>query len=63
MHTLSLHDALPIFDNDETNKWEKSTYPTWDFTNNKEDPIIDGETIEGAEGLSQAIKPKDTDPA
>ena len=51
------------YDNDETNKWEKSTYPTWDFTNNQEDPIINGETIEGAEGLSQAIKPKDTDPA
>jgi hypothetical protein len=50
------------YDNDETNRWEKTTFPAYDFTNNLEDPIIGGDTIEGAEGLSQAIKPEDTDP-
>jgi len=50
------------YDNDETNRWEKTTFPAYDFTSNLENPIIDGDTIEGAEGLSQAIKPKDTDP-
>ena len=50
------------YDNDETNRWEKTTFPAYDYTSNLEDPIIGGDTIEGAEGLSQAIKPKDTDP-
>lgn len=50
------------YDNDETNRWEKTTFPAYEYTSNLEDPIIDGDTIEGAEGLSQAIKPKDTDP-
>ena len=50
------------YDNDETNRWEKTTFPAYDFTNNLADPIIGGDTIEGAEGLSQAIKPEDTDP-
>tara|TARA_Y100001949_G_scaffold164325_1_gene159049 strand:- start:197 stop:1234 length:1038 start_codon:yes stop_codon:yes gene_type:complete len=50
------------YDNDETNRWEKTTFPAYDYTSNLEDPIIGGDTIEGAEGLSQAIKPRDTDP-